>query len=71
MVDFDELRRAADEDYDLEDEDEEVVTEISDSGTTLFLGMTPMERMFISMFLFMNVAILGIALLLATGRIGG
>ncbi|PJF23361.1 MAG: hypothetical protein CUN56_01325 [Phototrophicales bacterium] len=71
MVDFDELRRAADEGYDLEDEDEEIVTEISDSGTTLFLGMTPMERMFISMFLFMNVAILGIALLLATGRIGG
>lgn len=36
----------------------------------LFLGMTPIERMFISMFLFMNVAVLGIALLLATGRIG-
>lgn len=71
MVDFDDLRRAADDDYGYEDEDEEFVAEPSESGTTLFLGMTPMERMFISMFLFMNVAILGIALLLATGRIGG
>ncbi len=34
-----------------------------------FLGMTPVERMFLSMFLFMNVAVLGLALLLATGRL--
>ena len=32
-----------------------------------FLGMTAVERMFLSIFLFMNVCVLGIALLLATG----
>jgi hypothetical protein len=35
-----------------------------------FLGMTPVERMFISIFLFMNVLVLGLALLLATNRLG-
>ena len=34
-----------------------------------FLGMTPIERMFLSIFLFMNVAILGVALLMVTDRI--
>jgi hypothetical protein len=34
-----------------------------------FMGMTAVERMFLSIFLFMNVVILGLALLLATRRI--
>ncbi len=34
-----------------------------------FLGMSAVERMFLSIFLFMNVVVLGIALLLATGRL--
>ena len=34
-----------------------------------FLGMTAVERMFLSVFLFMNVCVLGLALLLATGRL--
>jgi hypothetical protein len=34
-----------------------------------FLGMTAVERMFLSIFLFMNVFVIGIALLLATGRL--
>jgi hypothetical protein len=34
-----------------------------------FLGMTAVERMFLSIFLFMNVVVLGLALLLATHRI--
>ncbi len=34
-----------------------------------FLGMTAVERMFLSIFLFMNVMVLGAALLLATGRL--
>lgn len=34
-----------------------------------FLGMTPLERMFLSIFLFMNVAILGVAILMATNRL--
>lgn len=38
--------------------------------STLFLGMTAIERMFLSIFLFMNVTVIGLALLLATGRIG-
>jgi hypothetical protein len=35
----------------------------------LFLGMSAVERMFLSIFLFMNVVVLGLALLLATNRI--
>jgi len=34
-----------------------------------FMGMTAVERMFLSIFLFMNVVVLGLALLLATRRI--
>ena len=34
-----------------------------------FLGMSAVERMFLSIFLFMNVCVLGLALLLATGRL--
>ncbi|MDL1902101.1 hypothetical protein FBR02_15195 [Anaerolineae bacterium CFX9] len=34
-----------------------------------FLGMTPIERMFLMIFFFMNVLVIGLALLLATGRI--
>ncbi|MFW5691611.1 MAG: hypothetical protein ACOCXZ_03830 [Chloroflexota bacterium] len=71
MSDIDDIRGLTGEEDDFwNDEDEIVGTEVS-SQKRLFLGMTPLERMFISMFLFMNVAVLGIALLLATGRIGG
>ncbi len=46
---------------------------LEDRGGThsdrLFLGMTAVERMFLSIFLFMNVVVLGLALLLATRRI--
>jgi hypothetical protein len=53
-----------------DDDESDVVIESSSASDSLFMGMTPVERMFISMFLFMNVAVLGVALLLATGRIG-
>ncbi len=43
-----------------EDEDEE--------SELRFLGMTAVERMFISIFLFLAVSVIGAALLLATGR---
>lgn len=33
-----------------------------------FLGMTAVERMFLSIFLFMNVVVLGMAFLVVTGR---
>ncbi len=34
-----------------------------------FLGMTAVERMFLAFFLFMNIVVLGIAVLLATHRL--
>jgi len=73
MTDFDDLRSlAADDDYSGFDDDDDDFASIdtADGSGTLFLGMTPVERMFISIFLFMNVAVLGVALLLATGRMG-
>lgn len=74
MSDLDDLRRFTeddpeDESIDIDFENTPVLTE-SSSGDRLFLGMTAVERMFISIFLFMNITVLGIALLLATGRIG-
>jgi hypothetical protein len=65
---LDELRKDDDsfdfeEDVSLESDEPEVRHE------RLFLGMTAVERMFIAIFLFLNVVILGLAFLLATGRI--
>lgn len=49
--------------------DANVIDDLDDSGGGRpFLGMSPVERMFLSIFLFMNVVVLGLALLLATGR---
>lgn len=69
---LDDLRRSGeDDDFSFGDEDEfDYGADVREGEQKLFLGMTPIERMFISMFLFMNVAVLGIALLLATGRLG-
>ncbi len=69
---LDDLRRSGEDDEFSfgEDEDFDYGTDVREGEQKLFLGMTPLERMFISMFLFMNVAVLGIALLLATGRLG-
>ncbi len=69
---LDELRNTTEEDDSL-DLDGDIGLEITDDSEVkvqkLFLGMTAVERMFISIFLFMNVAILGLAFLLATHRI--
>jgi hypothetical protein len=54
----------------IDDDDDMFSSDSPASAEMLFLGMTPVERMFISIFLFMVVAVLGVALLLATGRIG-
>ncbi len=70
MADIDDLRKP-EEDFDLDDEmpmDEFDFDVDGSTGSTRFLGMTPVERMFIAIFLFMNVFVLGLALLLATGR---
>ena len=70
---LDELRNNNDEDDDSLDFEGDIGLEIVDDKEEqvqkLFLGMTAVERMFISIFLFMNVAILGLAFLLATHRI--
>ncbi len=69
---LDDLRRDVnDEDLFGDEDDLDDFGEVSaDSEVQMFLGMTPVERMFLSIFLFMNVTVLGLALLLATGRIG-
>ncbi len=71
---LDDLRKTVDDNdpAHLEDDEEEIVSVEESAGkrSQLFLGMTPVERMFLSMFLFLNVAILGIALLVVTGRMG-
>jgi len=53
------------------DTEEDTFLEDRSVGATdsKFLGMTAVERMFLSIFLFMNVVVLGLALLLATRRI--
>lgn len=71
---LDELRRGSEEDsldFDFENEDNVIATEdeVEQKVDRLFLGMTAVERMFISIFLFMNVSVLGLAFLLATRRI--
>jgi hypothetical protein len=55
---------------DFETEEDTFLEDRSVAATdSKFLGMTAVERMFLSIFLFMNVVILGLALLLATRRI--
>ena len=69
---LDDLRKSTQEDdlLPFEQDDEEAGFTEKRTETRLFLGMTPVERMFLSFFLFMNVTVIGLALLLATGRIG-
>ena len=69
---YDELRNTAEDDESLDFDNDigmEIVSDKEEQVQQLFLGMTAVERMFISIFLFMNVAILGLAFLLATHRI--
>ncbi len=71
---LDELRKGTEEDsLDFDFGNEENVLpnedEVEQQVQRLFLGMTAVERMFISIFLFMNVTVLGLAFLLATHRI--
>jgi hypothetical protein len=72
---LDDLRRSASEDdFDDFGSDDDDAGDFDDDGAVssrreLFLGMTAVERMFISIILFLNVVVLGIALLLALGRL--
>jgi hypothetical protein len=67
---LDDLRKSTlEDDYDFEDEDralDAIKERRNDRG---FLGLRPVERMFLSMFLFLTVSVLMLALLLASGRL--
>ncbi|MBE2182830.1 MAG: hypothetical protein IAE89_05345 [Anaerolineae bacterium] len=67
---LDDLRRSTESGFDDQESGEASFT-MPDSTRPerKILGMTAVERMFLALFLFMNVLILGLALLLATGRI--
>jgi hypothetical protein len=69
---LDDLRRSTtDETFDFDDDDNVLVMreDAEEKVQRLFLGMTAVERMFLSIFFFMNVCVLGLAMLLATKRI--
>jgi hypothetical protein len=68
---LDDLRRSASDEFDDFEKDNDDLDNdpITSTRRERFLGMTAVERMFISIFLFLNVLILGIALLLVTNRI--
>jgi len=69
---LDDLRRSTnDETFDFDDDDNvlQLEEDAEEKVQRLFLGMTAVERMFLSIFFFMNVCVLGLAMLLATQRI--
>ncbi|MBZ0288781.1 MAG: hypothetical protein K8I30_14280 [Anaerolineae bacterium] len=69
---LDDLRRndsMDDFDESVEEDDEFGIDNTEEETTRRFLGMTAVERMFLSIFFFMNVVVLGLAFLVATGRI--
>lgn len=66
---LDDLRSSTQGNFDEPEMPENVFVPSEGSTDKKFLGMTAVERMFLSLFFFMNVLIIGLALLLATGRI--
>lgn len=76
-MDIDDFRDLLDDDEEsssYEGEDElpfEVGTEIASTPEqeTLFLGMTAAQRMLVALMLFLNVLVIGLGLLLVTGRL--
>lgn len=57
-----------------EEEEEELIaieeSELATSSGGTFLGMTAVQRMILSILLFLMVTVFGVLLLFATGRIG-
>ncbi len=68
-MNLDELRNSTSRQNPDPVEEEEIFTFDEGQEERHILGMTAVERMFLSIFLFMNVVVLGLALLLATGRL--
>lgn len=70
---LDDLRRSTlqGDEFDFEDDDDEILLDVPDRNDRdrYFLGMRPVERMMLMIFLFMNVCVIMLALLLATGRL--
>lgn len=71
---LDDLRKSAMGQSDEPESDEPSLPDVDEGDDDVeterrFLGMTAVERMFISIFLFLAVCVIGVALLLATGRL--
>ncbi len=66
--DLDALRRFDEEDDFDFDDDSGFGFDAPVADAKRFLGMTAVERMFLSIFLFLNVVVISLALLIATGR---
>ena len=69
---LDDLRKdALENDFEeFEEEDDTLLREVDSAASSgRFLGMTAVERMFLSVFFFMNVVVFGLAILIATQRI--
>lgn len=72
---LDDLRRSTqantfdDFDYDADDAVLAAEQEREVREEKLFLGLRPVERMMLSIFLFMNVTVIMMAFLIATGRV--
>lgn len=67
---LDDLRKSTgDAAYEGPEETDFPVIADSEGGERKFLGMTAVERMFLSIFIFLNVVVIGMALLLFTGRL--
>ncbi|MFN8378781.1 MAG: hypothetical protein U0452_08930 [Anaerolineae bacterium] len=67
---LDDLRKSTGEAaYDEPDETDFPVIAEPEGSDRKFLGMTAVERMFLAIFVFLNVVVLGTALLLFTGRL--
>lgn len=76
MSDFDDLRNLTqnDDEFALDDQDLpfELGQEINPSQPATqqpFLGLTPQQRAFLAFMLFLNVLVIGIGLLVVTGRL--
>jgi hypothetical protein len=67
---LDDLRKSTGETgYDDHEDAEFPVIAEPEGGERKFLGMTAVERMFLSLFILLNVVVIGLAMLLFTGRI--
>lgn len=67
---LDDLRKSAEgSGYEAYEDETYAVVEDRSGAERKFLGMTAVERMFLAIFIFLNVLVVGLALLLFTGRI--